>query len=699
VGNTGWMSEQRTPNRLINETSPYLLQHAYNPVDWHPWGPEALELAKATDRPILLSVGYAACHWCHVMEKESFEDPATAEVMNRDFVPVKVDREERPDIDGIYMDAVQAMTGQGGWPMTVFLTPDGAPFYAGTYFPDTDRHGMPSFRRVLDAVASAWRDRHHDLVAQGRQVVTHIQRSTRLAAPEEPLDPARQAGILRVAFDTLQQAFDPEWGGFGRAPKFPQPMTLEFVLRCHARGWDGALEMVTRTLDRMLTGGIYDQLGGGFHRYATDGRWLVPHFEKMLYDNAQLVRLYTHAWQVTGAGRYRRVVAETVAYLLRELRHGQGGFFSSQDADSEGVEGRFFVWSHEELVRLAGPAVAAWYGAVPEGNWEGSNILWTPRDPATVAAEAGIGAEELSEQVEAGRRRLFEAREARVHPGTDDKVLAAWNGLAVTALAEAGRVFGQPDWVRAAVRAAEFVLGSMRAEAGRLHRAWRDGRLGGPGYLDDYALMADACLTLYETTFELRWLAEARLLADELRRLFADPEQGGFFQTGADAEQLVVRPKELFDNAVPAGNSVAADVLQRLARLAGDSSDEAAALGALRPLAELMERAPTGFGHALGALETYEAGLREVAVLGDPGAADTRALVDQVWSAYLPNKVLAVAAPGDQAAAERVPLLRDRPLLDGRATAYVCEHFVCQRPVTDPDALAGQLGAGPVPQP
>jgi uncharacterized protein YyaL (SSP411 family) len=677
----------RTPNRLIRETSPYLLQHAYNPVDWYPWGPQALEKARREDKPILLSVGYAACHWCHVMERESFEDHDTAALMNAHFVPVKVDREERPDLDGIYMTAVQAMTGQGGWPMTVFCTPEGAPFFAGTYFPDIARPGLPSFRQVLQAIAEAWAERREDAVRQGGQVLDHVRRATRFAPSSDPL----HEELLHSAVAALRREFDAEWGGFGQAPKFPQPMTLEFALRRAARGVDGALELATRTLDRMAAGGIYDQLGGGFHRYSTDRRWLVPHFEKMLYDNAQLVRVYTHAWQVTRTDRYRQVVAETAAYLLRELRHPDGGFLSSADADSEGVEGRFFVWSHEELVALAGEPVAAWFGALPEGNWEGANVLWTPRDAGTAAAAAGLGADELARQVQAGRRALFEARERRARPATDDKVLAAWNGLAIAALAEAGRVFGEPAWVAAATDAAAFVLGTMRAPSGRLLRSWRDGRLGGPGYLDDYALVAEACLTLYETTFETRWLEHARRLADELTRLFADNAQGGFFQTGTDAEPLVLRPKELLDNAVPAGNSVAAEVLQRLALLTGDARLEAAGVSALRLVTQAMERAPTLTGYALGALDLYLGPAREIAVVGDPGASGTRALVEVVWERYLPAKVLAVARPGDERAAGLAPLLRDRPAVDGRPTAYVCERFACQRPVTTSEALAEQL--------
>ncbi|HJU02984.1 MAG TPA: thioredoxin domain-containing protein, partial [Actinomycetes bacterium] len=490
-----------------------------------------------------------------------------------------------------------------------------------------------------------------------------------------------EEGTLRQAFEGLRTAFDPNWGGFGPAPKFPQPMTLEFLLRCSLRGYEGALEMARLTLDKMAAGGIFDQVGGGFHRYSTDGRWLVPHFEKMLYDNAQLVRLYTHAWQRTGDDRYRRVATRTADYLLRELRHPAGGFFSSQDADSEGVEGRFFVWSWEELVAIAGEAVAAHLGASPEGNWEGTNVLWTPRpaDP------------ELQAQVDEALPRLFEAREARVHPATDDKVLAAWNGLAISALAEAGRSFGEPRYTDAALAAAGFVLEQLSGDQGRLLRSWREGRKGGPGYLDDYACMAEACLTLYETTFDLRWLREARRLASAMVELFADPGGDGFYQTGRDAEELVVRPRELFDNAVPAGSSVAADVLQRLGRLTGDPDTEQAGLSALRPVLGVLGRAPTGFGHALGAADFALARVREVAILGRPGAADTDALLGRVWGTYQPNRVLAAADPGDAAAQAEVPLLADRPLVDGRATAYVCEHFVCQRPVTEPADLAAQL--------
>jgi uncharacterized protein len=683
------MEQRASPNRLVGETSPYLLQHAWNPVDWYPWGPEALQRARAEDKPILLSIGYAACHWCHVMAHESFEDADTAALMNEHFVCVKVDREERPDLDGIYMDAVQAMTGHGGWPMTVFLTPEGGPFYAGTYFPKLDRPGMPSFRRVLLAVADAWAARREDARRQGARLVELIAAQTTL--PGGGGDGPPDETVLREAFEGLRRSFDATWGGFGPAPKFPQPMTLELLLRLQLRGFDGALDMATLTLDRMAAGGIFDQLGGGFHRYATDGRWLVPHFEKMLYDNAQLVRVYTHAWQLTGRARYREIAGRTADYLLRELRHPDGGLFSSQDADSEGVEGRFFVWDHDELVGVGGELAARWLGATERGNWEGTNVLWTPHPAEAFAREAGLPVEELEREVADASARLFQAREARVHPATDDKVLAAWNGLAISALAEAGRTFAEPRYLAAAVAAAEFILDALRGDDGRLLRSWRDGRQGGPGYLDDYACMAEACLTLYETTFELRWLRESKRLAAALLELFADPDGDGLYQTGADAEPLVVRPRELFDNAVPAGSSVAADVLQRLGRLTGEQAWEQAGLAALRPVLGVVARAPTGFGHALGAIDFALGRVREVAVVGRPGADDTAALLAEVWRTYQPNRVVAMAAPGDAAAAAEVPLLAERTALGGRATAYVCEHFVCQLPVTDPAALAAQL--------
>ena len=703
-------------NRLADQSSPYLLQHAHNPVDWYPWGEEALAKARAQDRPIFLSVGYSACHWCHVMERESFEDDETAALMNAHFISIKVDREERPDVDSIYMDAVQTMTGHGGWPMSAFLTPEGRPFYAGTYYPKEPMHGMPSFRQVLTGIAEAWRERRDEIEVQAGRVTEAIARIGDPAPGElnrEQLNPGElnrgqlnasdgplSEKVAREAFDGLRGSFDTRWGGFGGAPKFPQPMVLEFLLRRAIRGVPDSLEMLLITLDRMADGGMYDQLGGGFARYSTDAAWQVPHFEKMLYDNAQLALVYTRAWQVTRNDRYRRVATETLDYLLREMRHPEGAFWSSQDADSEGVEGRFFTWSWTELVELVGEAVAAVFGATPGGNWaenaaenaEGTNVLWRPVALAQIAAETGGTVEQLSAEVEDARRLLLEKRELRVHPGTDDKVLTAWNAMAIRAFSEAGRAFGQPAYVDAAVDCADFVLENLRGAGGRLSRSWRNGVGGAPGFADDHALMAAACLGLYETTFELRWFQEARALAEELLRLFHDDERGGFFQTGSDAEALVVRPKELSDNAVPSGNSVAAEVLQRLTMLTGDASYERAAAGALLLVRDAMAKAPTGFGTALCALDLYLGPSHEVAIVGDPAEDPTHALArEAVGLRYLPNIVLAVAAPDDMASRQAIGLLEGREAIDGRPTAYVCQGFTCRLPVSTPEALAEQL--------
>jgi uncharacterized protein YyaL (SSP411 family) len=669
-------------NRLAEATSPYLLQHADNPVDWYPWGEEALSKAAAEDRPIFLSIGYAACHWCHVMERESFEDEGTAAFLNVNFVPIKVDREERPDLDAIYMDAVQAMTGQGGWPLSAFLTPGGKPFFAGTYFPKEPAHGMPSFRQVLEGITDAWRDRRDDVERQGGQVVDAISRAASLTASTEPLTEE----ITSHALTELRRSFDETWGGFGSAPKFPQPVTLEFLLRMALRGAPDAMTMLTATLDRMTAGGMYDQLGGGFARYSTDATWLVPHFEKMLYDNAQLAQVYTRAWLVTREERYRRIATETLEYLLREMRQPAGGFFASQDADSEGVEGKFFTWSWDELIRLVGEDAAKAFGASPRGNWagddgEGTNVLGRPE---------GAGSEGVD--LEEARRVLFEERERRVRPATDDKVLTAWNAMAIQAFAEAGRAFDNDTFTQAAVAAAEFLLSNLRRSDGRLLRSWRNGTPGGPGYADDHALLASAMLTLFSRTGTLRWFLEAKRLVDDLIRLFADGERGGFFQTGADIDPLVIRPKELYDNAVPSGNSAAADVLQRMALLTGDRELESVGVSAIRLVRDVLGRAPTGFGHALSALDLYLGPSREVAIVGSIEAPATKALADQVLTAgFLPNTVLAIGRPDDGEAGEAVALLRDRPQVDGLPTAYVCRRFACRLPVTTAEDLADQL--------
>ena len=664
-------------NRLARETSPYLLQHAHNPVDWYPWGEEAFARARAEDKPILLSVGYSACHWCHVMERESFENAEIAAVMNRHFVNVKVDREERPDVDHIYMQAVQSMTGQGGWPMTVFLTPDGTPFYGGTYFPPVDRHGLPGFPRLLQALADAWANRRTDVLDNGRQLAAALGQESRLRAAGTVLSD----DILFSAFQGVSAQFDEEHGGLGGAPKFPQPMIWEFVLR-FARRSDNpyARRMVHTTLVKMARGGIYDQLGGGFARYSVDRLWLVPHFEKMLYDNAQLASLYLHASQAFGDPECRRVCEETLDYVLREMTDPAGGFYSAQDADSEGHEGKFFVWTPDEIRQVLGPdadAAMAYWGVDRGPNFEGKSILWLPGPPDP-------------ERAAPWRRKLFEARERRVKPGRDDKVLAAWNGLMARAFAEAGRTLGRADYVAAARRNVEFVLGSMRSD-GRLLRTWKAGAAKLKGYLEDHAMVAAALVELYAATFDRLWLDEARGLAEEMLRLFWDEGVGGFFDTGSDHERLIVRPRNLYDNAVPCGSSVAAEVLLRLAALTGEERYERHALSALRPMADLLGRHPTAFGRFLCALDFHVGPRVEVAFVAPRHIEETTELAHDVFTRFLPNLVVAGVVDGHRQAVIGVPLLEGRVAVGGRPTAYVCRNYVCERPVTDRTALGKQL--------
>ncbi len=640
-------------NRLANETSPYLLQHADNPVDWYPWGEEARLRAREEDRPILLSVGYAACHWCHVMEHESFEDEGTAALMNERFVNVKVDREERPDVDSVYMDAVVTMTGQGGWPMTVFLTPAGEPFFGGTYYPPEPRHGLPSFRQVLAAVSDAYRNRRGDVSRQAAQLVEAVRRSSVQRPSSEPLTDA----LLGEAVRGLRSQHDARWGGFGRAPKFPPASALEFLLRMHLRtGDEDALGLVTSTLDGMAAGGLFDLVGGGFHRYSVDERWLVPHFEKMLYDNALLVPAYLHAWLVTGEARYRTVVEQTLEYVLRELRLPGGGFASAQDADTEGVEGLTFTWTAEELEAVLG---------------EPRPELLQPFEHGRSILRGALSDEE--------RRRLHEARERRPKPALDDKAIASWNGLALAALAEAGRRLDRDDLVRAARELGEFLLGPLSDAEGRLHRTYRAGQAKNTGYLEDYADVANGLLELHVATGELRWLEEARRLAGLAVELFADEERGGFYLSPADGERLVARTKGLDDHPTPSGNSMLAYVLLRLSRIYGDPELERRAVGVLRLVRDLLGRAPSAFGHALCALDLHLSPPRELAILGPPGSEVARAAL----AGFDPNAVVAFGP------AEGVPLLEGKGLVDGSPAVYVCEGFACRAPVTDPLALAG----------
>ena len=630
-------------NRLAAETSPYLLQHAENPVDWYPWGAEALERAQAEDRPILLSVGYSACHWCHVMAHESFESAATAAVMNEHFINVKVDREERPDIDALYMDATVSMTGQGGWPMTVFLTATGEPFYAGTYFPPEPRHGMSSFRQLLLAVAEAWQGQRGDILTQANRLVAAVGRS----AHHEPSAELLTASLLDGAERGIARTFDRANGGFGRAPKFPPASTLEFLLR---RNSPEAREMVTKTLDAMAAGGMYDLVGGGFHRYSVDDRWLVPHFEKMLYDNALLAPTYLHAWVVTGESRYRTIAEETLDYVIRELRLPGGGLASAQDADTNGIEGLTFTWTEEEGV------------------------------PADLLLPFEHGRSIIRGELPADlRARLHEERGTRPQPALDDKVLASWNGLALAALAESGRRLERADLLDAARGVAEFLLGPLSREDGRLSRSWREKKVSGGGFLDDYANVAHGLLELHVATGELRWLEEGLRLARLAVELFSDPVNGGFFLAPTGGEELVARTKDLDDNPIPSGNSMLAHVLLRLARIYGVNELEREAVSVLRLAEPMLGRAPGAFGWMLCAFDLWLAPPRELAVVGPIDSPVARAAL----APFAPNVVMAVGP------ADGVPLLEGKGLVDGKPAVYVCESFACQAPVTEAAALGG----------
>ena len=678
------------PNRLIHETSPYLLQHAHNPVDWYPWGSEALRRAKEEDKPILLSVGYSACHWCHVMERESFEDRRIAEMMNDSFVCIKVDREERPDIDSIYMTAVQTLTGHGGWPMTVFLTPDARPFYGGTYFPPDDRGGMPAFPRVLQAMSQAYQEDRGEVIRATEQLLNRMEQAS---ADVRSLDPL-SIDVLYQAYGGLSSQFDDRYGGIGMQPKFPQPMVYEFLLRYYLRSNDyEALEIVDLTLDRMANGGIFDQIGGGFHRYSTDMYWLVPHFEKMLYDNALLSRLYLHAYQITGKAAYRRVVEETLDYVAREMTDPSGGFYSAQDADSEGVEGKFFVWRPEQIVAVLGPddgeIINDYFGVTIDGNFEGRSILNVPVDRIDFARGRKISERDFNDLLDRSMAKLLDARNARVHPGRDDKILTAWNALMLHSFAEAGAVLDRPDYMGIANQNAEFILENLVSE-GRLLRTYREGKAKLNGYLEDYAFLIDALIALHEATLEPRWAEEAITLGRSMVDLFWDGAREQFYDTGSDHEQLIVRPRDITDNALPCGNSMAVDVLLRLSTIAGDDDFQRRAATTLRSMRELMTRFATGAGHWLCALDFYLSTPKEVAIIGAPVEHTTSELLYEVSRHYIPNRVVLGRSDG-QLVLTGAPLLEGRQQKDGIPTAYVCENYVCQLPVTTPEALARLL--------
>jgi hypothetical protein len=689
-------TQHKTPkhtNRLIHESSPYLLHHAHNPVDWYPWGTEAFEKARSEDKPILLSIGYNACHWCHVQMAESFENEAIAQLMNDLFVCIKVDREERPDLDTIYMNAVQMMIRHGGWPLTVFLTPDGAPFYGGTYFPPEDRQGMPGFPRILFGVADAYRNRRDEIEQSASSVLQALRQLGETEAGEGELS----AAILDHATNDLLRRHDPVCGGFSQqGPKFPPAMSLEFLLRQWLRTKnESALRVVELTLDRMARGGMYDQLGGGFHRYSVDEKWLVPHFEKMLYDNALLARLYVDAFLVTGNQFYKRIATETLDYVVREMTAPGGGFYSSQDADSEGVEGKFFVWTPEETEALLGEQDAKlfnrYFDVSQFGNFEhGASILHVDDDAEIIARLMQAPPERMNEVIARGKRILLEARERRIKPARDEKILTAWNGLMLRSFAEAARALNRDDYLAVAVKNAEFVLANLRRD-GRLLRAHKDGESKLNGYLEDYAFLADGLLALYETTFELRWFTQARALTETMIEQFYDAAQGGFYFTSNDHETLITRTKDLMDNATPSGNSVATDVLLRLSLLTGEERYQQIADRTLQMLQDSILQYPTAFGRLLCALDFRLSSPHEIAIIGERDADETKALLAALTTNYLPNKIVACAAPHDEQAAQAIKLLAARPQIGNRATAYVCHQYRCEAPVTDPAALLAQL--------
>jgi uncharacterized protein YyaL (SSP411 family) len=663
------------------------LQHAHNPVDWFAWGAEAFEKAKAEDKPVLVSIGYSACHWCHVMEHESFEDEATARIMNEHFVNIKVDMEERPDVDRIYMDYVQLTTGRGGWPLNVFITPDKLPFFGGTYFPPDRRYNMPSFQQILLSVAEAWQTKRDELLHSANDVLGEMRR----IGLAEFAPTGLNLDQLDSAFVSFSRSFDKTNGGFGGAPKFPSSMSLEFLMRYYRRTKDeNALEMVKKTCDKMAHGGIYDQLGGGFHRYAVDAVWLVPHFEKMLYDNAQLIRIYLHLFQITKDEFYKRVAVETLEYVKREMLDEKGGFYSTQDADSEGVEGKFFVWTPDEIEELLGAEDAQifgfYYDVSEEGNFEEKNILNVNYTIASTAKALKISEEKLTEVLERGRKILFEEREKRIKPFRDEKILTAWNGLMLAAFAEASAVLDDKDYLEIARRNADFILENLQKD-GHLLRTWKDGRAKLNAYLEDYADFADGLIELYQVSGETKYLREAKRLVDLMITEFWDEEAGAFYFTANNHEELLIRTKDFYDNATPSGNSVAADVLLKLAKLVGDERYEKFAVTVLRLVAPQFRRYPQAFGRVLSTLEFYLNPVREIVVVGEKG----NELEREIWREYLPEKVVVLAENAEDF--ELIPLLKERKMIEDNPTAFVCENFTCQKPVTSAKDLSAQLNS------
>ena len=673
------------PNRLARESSPYLLQHADNPVDWYPWGKEALDKARLEDKPIFLSIGYAACHWCHVMAHESFENPGIAALMNEKFVNIKVDREERPDLDSIYMQAVQALTGHGGWPMTVFLTPSGEPFYGGTYYPPEERQGMPSFTRVLNAVHDAYRTKP-DSIAHTSARLREIYDAAKVKARSEG---ALTPRAFEFAYRGIAQKYDVRHGGFEGAPKFPPTMTLDFLLRYWRRtGTEYALEMVKDTFTKMMKGGIYDQVGGGIHRYSVDAFWLVPHFEKMLYDNALFVRLGANLWQATHDEELKRVTEETVTWVEREMTSAEGGFYSSLDADSEGEEGKFYVWTVGELDRILGSnsaIIKEYYGVTPGGNFEGKNIFHVRTDPSLAAARAGIDRDRFQQILAESKAALYAARAGRVWPARDDKIVASWNGLMLRGIATAARILEREDFRKLALRNGAFLHSSM-IQDGRVMRTWSKGGSVISGFLEDYASVALGFISLYELTFNARWVARAKDLADSMVKWFWDEEVGAFFDTPGDAEALITRPREATDNAMPSGTSLAVELLLIVSELTNDADMNRRATFILETMATPLISYPTAFGHLLGAADMGVNGAVEVAIAGAPGEKGFKALLQEVATHYVPSLVLAGGID-----TEGIALMEGRAPTRGAATAYVCRSYACDEPATSPRHLGAQL--------